>query len=110
MPFQPKYLLIMAGTNIFLTLPPINPDNIKKVFDESTAPDWQEQMRLVNDFIRTQVHIDVEREMQYTNGILPSKLAVDGLHLDITGKKKIATAVNTNWVRIKGLPWQSWNE
>lgn len=139
LPFQPKYLLIMAGTNslrggvtaesviadlevlkekclvnnirpVFLTLPPINPDNIKKVFDESTAPDWQEEMRMVNGFIRMQVHIDVEREMQYTNGILPSKLAVDGLHLDITGKKKIAAAVNTNWVRIKGLPWQSWNE
>jgi lysophospholipase L1-like esterase len=132
--FRPQYLLILAGTNslrggvtaesviadlkvlkekcldsnirpVFLTLPPINPDNIKKVFNESTAPDWQKQMRLVNDFIRTQVHIDVARDMQYTNGILSSKLAVDGLHLDIEGKKKIAAAVNVNWVRITGLPW-----
>ncbi len=139
LPFQPQYLLIMTGTNslrggesaenviadlkvlkekclahnirpVFLTLPPINPDNIQKVFNESTAPDWQEQMRLVNDFIRTQVHIDVAREMEATNGILPSKLAVDGLHLDIEGKKKIAAAVNANWARITGLPWQSWIE
>ncbi|MDF2502426.1 MAG: hypothetical protein K0Q77_3140 [Anaerosporomusa subterranea] len=37
--------------------------------------------------------------------VLSSKLAVDGLHLDIEGKKKIAAAVNVNWVRITGLPW-----
>lgn len=136
LPFHPQYLIILAGTNslrggaaaenviadlkmlkekclinnirpVLLTLPPINPGNIKKVFDESTAPDWQEQMQLVNDFIRTQVHIDVAHEMKYTNGILPSKLAVDGLHLDIEGKKKIAAAVNANWDRISELTWQS---
>ena len=137
LPFKPQYLIILAGTNslrggeeavnviedlkvlkekclanniqpVFLTLPPINPDNIKKVFDESTVPDWREQMQFVNDFIRTQVHIDIADEMEYTNGILPSELAVDGLHLDIEGKKKIAATVNANWVRITGLPWQSW--
>lgn len=136
LPFQPQYLIILTGTNslrggvtaenviadmkvlkekclvnnirpVFLTLPPINPNNIKKVFDQSTAPDWQEQMRLVNNFIRNQVHIDVAREMKYTNGILPSKLAVDGLHLDIEGKKKIAAAVNENWARITELARQS---
>lgn len=136
LPFHPQYLIILAGTNslrggvtaenviadlkvlkekclvnnirpVFLTLPPINPDNIKKVFNESTAPDWQEQIRLVNNFIRTQVHIDVARNMEYTNGILPSKLAVDGLHLDIEGKNKIAAAVNANWARITELAHQS---
>jgi len=132
LPFQPQYLIILAGTNslrggataenviadlealkekclvnnirpVFLTLPPINPHNIKKVFDESTVPDWQEQIRQVNNFIQNQVHIDVAHEMKYTNGILPSKLAVDGLHLDIEGKKKIAAAVNANWPRITDL-------
>jgi len=135
LPFHPQYLIILAGTNslrggvtaedviadlqelkeeclannirpVFLTLPPINPKNIKKTFDEPTVPDWQEQMRLVNDFIRTQVHIDVAREMEYKNGILPSKLAVDGLHLDVEGKKKIAAAVNVNWNYITSLPWR----
>lgn len=139
LPFQPQYLIILAGTNslrggvtaenviadlkmlkekclvnnirpVFLTLPPINPNNIKKVFNESTAPDWQEQLRVVNDFILTQVHVDVAREMKYTNGILPSKLAVDGLHLDIEGKKKIAAAVNGNWDRITELARQSSTE
>jgi len=135
LPFHPQYLIILAGTNslrggagaedviadlkalklkclinniqpVFLTLPPINPDNIQKAFDQPTAPDWQKQIRLVNDFIRTQEHIDVAREMKSTNGILSSKLAVDGLHLDIEGKKKIATAVNANWARVTGLPMQ----
>lgn len=134
LPFQPQYLLILAGTNslrggvpaesviadlkilkakclannirpVFLTLPPINPNNIQKVFGESTAPEWQEQMRLVNDFIRTQVHIDVASEMKYTDGFLPTKLAIDGLHLDIKGKKKIAAAVNASWGRITGFSW-----
>lgn len=136
LPFQPEYLIILAGTNslrrgvpaenviadleilkekclvsnirpVFLTLPPINPNNIKKAFDQSTVSDWQEQMRLVNNFIQTQVHIDVAREMKYTNGILPSKLAVDGLHLDVEGKKKIAAAVNANWGHITELARQS---
>ncbi|MDF2874098.1 MAG: hypothetical protein K0R22_781 [Sporomusa sp.] len=139
LPFQPQYLLILAGTNslrggvkadsvimdlkvlkekclannilpVFLTLPPINPDNIKKVFNEPTAPDWQDQTKLVNDFIRTQDHIDVAREMEFPNGLLPAQLAVDGLHLDIKGKKKIASAINANWARIAGLSRQSRNE
>jgi len=67
-------------------------------------------MRQVNEFIRTQVHIDVAREMDYPDGILPTKLAVDGLHLDIEGKKKIATTVNASWVRITELPWHNWVE
>ena len=129
LPFHPQYLIILAGTNslrggvaaedviadlkilkekclinnirpVFLTLPPINPDNIKKAFDQPTAPDWQKQIRLVNDFIRNQEHIDVALEIKASNGILPSNLAVDGLHLDIEGKKKIAAAVNANWARI----------
>lgn len=137
--FRPQYLIILGGTNslrggvtaesviadlrvlkekclannirpVFLTLPPINPDNIKKVFDESSAPGWQKELRLVNNFIRTQVHIDVAREMESANGILPTSLAVDGLHPDIEGKRKIAAAVNANWAHIAGLPWQSWTE
>ncbi len=132
LPFRPQYLIILGGTNslrggvpaqdviadlrllqekclasnirpVFLTLPPINPDNIKKVFDEPTVPDWQQQMRLVNDFIRTQVHIDAARELEYADGVLPGNLAVDGLHLDIEGKKKIAAAVNANWARVTAI-------
>lgn len=129
LPFRPKYLLIMGGTNslragvraesviddmevlktkclankirpIFLTLPPINPGNIMKVFNESTVSDWQTQIQSVNEFIRTQEHIDVAREMAAADGTLPTQLAIDGLHLDVAGKQKIATAINENWARI----------
>ena len=138
LPFHPQYLIIMGGTNslrggvtaddviadlqqlkekclannirpIFLTLPPINPTNIKKVFDQPTAPDWQQQMRLVNDFIRTQVYIDTAREFKSYNGILLPRLAVDGLHLDMEGKRRMAAVINANWPRITKLDWQNEN-
>jgi len=72
----------------FLTVPPSNPDNIEKVFNQPTAPDWQHQMELVNEFIRTQVHIDIAREIDYDNasGFLSPNMAVDGLHLDIENR------------------------
>ena len=137
LPFQPKYLVILAGTNsirggasasevivdlrtlkekclahnilpIFLTLPPVNPKNIQKIFNEPTAPDWQFQRRLVNDYIRSQVHIDITKSMENLNGDLKNKLAVDGLHLDIVGKKRIAQAINENWSKILNLPWYTW--
>jgi len=127
LPFQPQYLLILTGTNslrggvqaesviedlkilkekclvnnirpIFLTLPPINPGNIEKVFHEMTAPDYQEQMRLVNRFIRTQEHIDVEQYL-LDAGILSSNLATDGLHPNVEGKKRMAEAINGVWQR-----------
>ena len=131
LPFRPQILLIMGGTNglragvraesviedlkalqtkclaekitpILLTLPPINPDNIQKVFAESTVSDWRSQFQLVNEFIRTQEHIDAAKEMAAADGVLPSPLGIDGLHLDILGKQKIAAAVNASWPRITG--------
>lgn len=131
LPFKPQYLLIMGGTNslragvgaksvindleelkakclanhirpIFLTLPPINPTNIKKAFHESTVPGWQAQFQLVNEFIRTQDHIDVARGMSAADGTLPTRLGIEGLHLDVVGKQKIAAAINGNWPRIAG--------
>lgn len=137
LPFHPQYLIILAGTNslrggipaesviddlkqlkekclinniqpVFLTLPPINPDNIKKAFNQLTAPNWQEQIGLVNSFIRTQTHIDVAKEMKSPNGVLPTKLAVDGLHLDIEGKRKIASIINANWNRMTTFSCQNW--
>jgi len=129
LPFQPQYLLIMGGTNslragvkaesviedfkslkekclankikpVFLTLPPINPQNISNVFEEATDPGWQREFQLVNDFIRTQEHIDVASGMAADDGTWPNQLGIDGLHLGIMGKQKIAAAVNENWRRI----------
>lgn len=124
LPFHPQYLLIMGGTNslragvpadsviadlvaiqekcrknniipILLTLAPINPDNIKKVFDEGTAPVWQENLNAVNDFIRTQPHIDTAAALN-SPPILPTYYGMDGLHGDIPAKKIYAQAINDN--------------
>ena len=123
-PFHPQYLLIMGGTNslragipaenviedliairekcyennitpIFLTLAPINPENIKKVFDENTSPVWQRNLNIVNKFIRTQPHIDAAAALN-SPAILPTYYGMDGLHGDIPTKKIYAKAINDN--------------
>ena len=124
LPFHPKYLLIMCGTNslragvpaesviadiqtiqqkcydnnitpILLTLATINPHNIKKVFDEDTSDDWLENLNAVNRYIRTQPHIDTAATLN-SPGILPTHYAMDGLHGDIPAKKLYAKAINEN--------------
>ena len=129
LPFHPRYLLILNGTNslragvsaaeviadleelktrclangirpIFLTLPPINPENIARAFDEPTADDWQTQFSLVNAFLRTEVHIDVAAAFS-THPLLPTELALDGLHEDVIGKQLIAQTVNRAWQEAK---------
>ena len=121
-PFHPQYLLIMTGTNslragvpaekvisdlkqiqlkcrqnnitpILLTLAPINPDNIKKVFDQGTSNSWQENFDEVNAFIRTQAHIDTAGELN-SPAILPTEYAMDGLHGDVNAKQLYAKAIN----------------
>jgi lysophospholipase L1-like esterase len=137
-PFHPKYLIILMGTNslragisaddviadmktvrqkcrdngirpVFLTLPPINPANIKRAFDEPTDPDWQKSFAAVNDFVRTQVYIDVAAGMADENGLLKTKLALDGIHPDVAGKKMMAAAINARWPVILSLPEESWD-
>lgn len=133
LPFHPRYLLIMGGTNdlrsedftveaavenmeaikgkcrrcgitpIFLTLPPVNPQNITRAFDEPTDPHWQEKFAAFNDYLRRQPHIDVAATFAAysTDGSLPLWLALDGLHQDILGKKLIAARVNAQWEEAK---------
>ena len=120
----PQYLLIMGGTNslragmpaenvindlktiqekcyennitpILLTLAPINPYNIKKVFNEETSEVWQYNLNLVNDFIRTQPHIDTAKALN-SPPILPTEYAMDGLHGDVIAKKIYAQEINDN--------------
>lgn len=122
LPFHLKYLLILGGSNslrggvpaeeviedlkeiqqkcrnhdiipILLTLPPINPESIEKVFHEPTAEGWEEAFRKVNDFIRTQPHIDTASAFPYEN-VMPAALALDGLHGDVEAKKRIAAVIN----------------
>ncbi len=127
LPFRPKYLIILGGTNslrggtpakqviddltavrkkcqmygirpIFVTLAPINPAAIKKVFNEETAPNWRQEFDTVNDFIRRQrYHIDLDPLLEDAGRELPEHYAVDGLHPDIEAKKIIAQVINSHW-------------
>ena len=130
LPFHPAYLLILGGSNslrggvpaaaviqdlerirdkcekngirpIFLTLPPIHPANIKAAFDEDTTEDWALQFSLVNDYIRTQVHIDLAAGMPLHDGLLPTEMGLDGLHPDVPGKMRMAEIINEHWAEAK---------
>ncbi len=130
LPFKPKYLIILGGTNslrggvpgaqviaelsairdkclthgirpIFLTLPPINPGAIDTVFKEETVSNWREEFDAVNNFIRQQRYvIDIEPYFVDSNRELPDHLAIDGLHPDIDGKKLMAQIINAHWTRV----------
>ena len=130
LPFQPRYLIILGGTNsirggvtgqqvvreltalreqciehnirpVFLTLPPINPEAIFRAFGEETAPYWQREMAVVNQFIRQQrYYIDVEPFLTDQSGLLPERFAVDGLHPDREAKEIIGRIINENWARV----------
>lgn len=130
LPFNPRYLIIMDGANslradvpaleviedlaairdecwsndirpIFLTLPPINPENIQRAFNQETVPEWQEKFAEVNAFIRQQTYcIDIEPHFVGPDHKLPSHWGIDGIHLDIEGKKMMAQIINDNWLRV----------
>jgi lysophospholipase L1-like esterase len=51
----------------------------------------------VNSYIRSQKYIDAAAYFKTPDGILPTKMALDGLHLDIEGKKLIGQAINENF-------------
>ena len=128
LPFHPKVLLIMGGSNslrggvpadsvisdlkeiqekarsngitpILLTLPPINPTNIEKAFQEPTDKGWQEAFSEVNQFIRSQPHIDVAAPFENL-GELPTWLALDGLHGDWNMKQIMANVINQEMPRL----------
>ena len=78
---------------ILLTLPPINPAQIAKAFDQPTADDWQAKFAQVNAFIRTQEHIDTAAPFaDYAE--MPVSLAMDGLHGDVRAKQMMAAVIN----------------
>ncbi len=122
LPFRLKYLLIMGGTNslrggvpaesviqdlqtiqrkcrehgivpILLTLAPINPRSIERVFHETTARDWKPAFQEVNAFIRTQAHMDTAAPFRGMEE-MPEDLSLDGLHGDWRAKRMMADAIN----------------
>lgn len=125
LPYHPLNLLILCGSNdlrdsdiaaedtiaeldkirlaceknnirpIFLTLMPINPENIYHAFQTETDENWHEKMDTINAFIREQpYYIDLEPYFYNRSGLLARKYATDGLHCDILGKKLMAQIIN----------------
>lgn len=122
LPFHVKYLLIMGGINdlrmgadpnkvighleairkkciehhitpILLTIVPINPENIQKYYGDVTYSGWQESVKIVNDYIRSQPHIDTAAPFA-DYPVMPSELAMDGIHGDWNAKQMIAGEIN----------------
>ncbi len=124
LPFKPETLLILGGTNsirngvsaaavieslatlkkkcekygikpVFLTLPPMNPERIQRVFNQPTAANWQQELKKVNAYIKTLPnYIDIYSVLADDRGLMPVKYAQDGLHPDIAGKKIMAGKVS----------------
>ena len=128
LPFSPEYLLILGGTNslragvpaadvisdlkeiqrkcrehgitpILMTLPPINPGNIQKAFDEPTYEGWKASFDEVNAFIRGEVHIDTAAPFEEMEE-LPTWLALDGIHGDWNMKRMMAEVINREFPKI----------
>lgn len=139
LPFHPKYLIILMGSNslregtpatdviadmesvkekcldhgiypVLLTVPPVNPDNIEKAWHMPTVWDWQSQIAMVNAYIEGQVHIDITPGLADEQGYLRTDLALDGLHLDPPGKAMMGAAINAAWPAILSLPPSAWEE
>jgi len=124
LPFKPQYLFVLGGTNsiregitgerviaslqtlkdkcnknditpIFLTVPPMNPERIERVFHYSISKNWQIELEKVNEFIRKQPNfIETYLYLVDERGFLAIEYAQDGLHPDISGKKIMAKSIN----------------
>lgn len=125
LPFKPRNLIISTGANslratnisaediisdltemsrlcmrneirpIFLTIMPINPDNISYAFHTPTDPEWHEKLLKVNDFIRRQQYfIDLEPYFYNSSGEMDVKFSIDGIHPDIRGKMLMGEIIN----------------
>lgn len=81
-------------TPVLMTLPPINPDNIRRAFHEDTDDGWREAFDEVNAFIRTQPHVDTAAPFAEME-TMPTELALDGLHGDWNAKQMMAGEINT---------------
>ncbi len=133
LPYKPRYLIVLGGSNdlrvewgepsetidnirqlaelcvdsgirpVFLTLPPINPQQIARAFGDKSAADWRTKFDAVNEYIRTLPHIDVAApfEKMSEGREMPAELAVDGLHGDVKAKQIMAASINRNWAAAK---------
>ncbi len=122
LPFHVKTLLIMGGINdlrmgqdpekvighlknisakcrahgitpILLTIVPLNPDQIQKYYGETTFEGWRAAVDQVNEFIRSEPHIDTAAPFKNFE-VMPAELALDGIHGDWNAKQMIAGEIN----------------
>lgn len=123
LPFHVRTLLVMGGINsirtgksaasviqglealrqacmdhhirpILLTLPPINPDALRRIYHEATPSDWRVTLDAVNAYIRSVPHIDTAAP--FGEGALAEDMAFDGLHGDPEMKRIIAMVINAH--------------
>lgn len=132
LPFNPKTLIILAGINdirqgrksdyviqklnllknkciinniipIFVSLPPLNPENMDKVLGAKPAEYWKQEEEKVNLWIKQQEYnINIYDELANYDGTLKNNLSVDGLHPDVEGKKIIGRTVN-EYIKMKKI-------
>ncbi len=127
LPFKPRNLIISTGANglradyipvetiiddlteinrlciennirpIFLTIMPINPENITAAFHTDTDPEWHDKLRKVNVFIKKQPYfIDIEQYFYDEDGNMSNDFSIDGIHPDLAGKMLIGEIINQN--------------
>lgn len=123
LPFHPRILVIMGGVNdvrtgvsaeesiqnlsairdlciknhiipVMVTASPICPQKMQETIDITPAPDWQEQLSLLNHWILSYPgSIDTYLLLSDNQGLLKSNLTTDGLHPDATGKRIIGETI-----------------
>ena len=82
---------------IFLTLMPINPDNLQNAFHTPTDPAWHEKLNQINEYIKRQeFFIDIEPYFYDAQGTMNYDFSVDGIHPDIRGKMLIGELISKN--------------
>lgn len=122
-PFRPKVVVILGGINnirfgdrgedvihtlnilrnkcffnriipVFVTVLPVNPAAMREVSGIAVAPNWQQEQKKINDWIKKQpYHIDVTPQLSAKNGLLKPSVAADGLHPDRDGKRVLGQAI-----------------
>lgn len=123
LPFKPQVLVIMGGINdirlgtpaqdvinnltaicqlchqngilpILVSVTPVNPDKMK-VMIGAPAANWQEQLKILNQWIMAQPDsINITKLVSDKQGLLRADYTSDGLHPDMQGKRLIGEAIN----------------
>lgn len=80
---------------VFLTLMPINPENLQRAFHTPTDPNWHDKLKKINEYIKKQsFFVDLEPYFYDTEGTMNVELSIDGIHPDIRGKMLIGELIS----------------